>query len=335
LSILESPISGYGAIVAIDAMRRILWILGGVVAAVIALPPLWYAVFPYELAPELPPAGRRVELAGGVGVNVIEDGEGPALILVHGLPGSAYDWRTLVPELAARGRHAIAYGRVGYGRSDPRPGDDYTPQANARELNRLLEALELEDVTLVGWSYGGVTAMLAALQDPVRIGRIVLVGSGGPDSPDAEPPELPFLMTLLSSDPVLRWRIAVPSTGVALMTALSEIAFSGGPQPDWWIDGLRANFNRWETLLAYRGEMGGVGAEVGDAELEPGALALPVLILHGDDDRLAPIAIGRYLHSIIPASELVEISGGSHMLPVTHAAELADRIAAFSASTSP
>ncbi|NRA04559.1 MAG: alpha/beta hydrolase [Myxococcales bacterium] len=314
-------------------MKRILGVLLGLVVAVVVLPPLWFAVFPYEPAPELPPAGKRVLLPGGIGVNVIEAGEGPAVVLIHGLPGSAYDWRTLVPELAERGRRAIAYGRVGYGRSDPRPDDDFTPEATARELNGLLEALELEDTTLVGWSYGGLTALLAAEQDPTRIGRIVLVGTGGPDSPDAKPPELPFLMTVLNSEPVLRWRVAVPPTGVALMTALSDMAFSGGPQPDWWLDGLRGNFDRWETLLAYRGEMAGIPSDTNGAEFAPGALALPVLILHGDDDRLAPIAIGRYLHSIIPGSTLVEIPDGSHMLPITHAPELADRIAAFSVST--
>jgi pimeloyl-ACP methyl ester carboxylesterase len=312
-------------------MKHFLVVLIALLAAVVVLPPLYYAVFPYEAAPLLPPPGQRVILPGGAGVNVIEEGDGPPVVLSHGLPGSAYDWRALLPEIADRGYRAIAYGRVGYGHSDPRPGGDYTPEANARELNGLLEALDLDDVTVVGWSYGGVTAMLAALENSSRLARIVLVGTGGPDSAEAEPPEPHFIMTLMNSEPVLRWRAAVPPTGVALMRAGSDMAFSGGPQPDWWLEGLRANFERWGTLMAYTGEMGGVASASIDATFDPESILQPVLILHGDDDWAAPVEIGRYLHTVIPRSELIEIEGGSHMLPVTHAAEIADRIAAFAA----
>jgi pimeloyl-ACP methyl ester carboxylesterase len=298
--------------------------------AAIALPPLWFAVFPADPPPELPPAGDRVALPNGAAVNVVAEGRGRPVVLVHGLPGSAYDWRALAPELAARDRRAIAYGRVGYGRSDPRPDGRYTPQANAEELVALLEKLDARDATVVGWSYGGVTAILAAVTDPSRIHRLVLVGSGGPDSPDAAAPEMPLAMRVLYSDPVLRWRTAIPPLGVALMKALSEAAFSGQPQPAWWLDGLRGNFARWDTLVTYRSEMAGVGVEDENADDFPAdRVEIPTLILHGDDDRLAPIAIGRYLHSVIPGSELVEIAGGSHMIPITHASELADRIAAF------
>ncbi len=313
-------------------MKRFLLIVGLLVGAVIVLPPLWYVVFPADPPPNLPPAGKRVDLGTGVSVNVLEEGSGSAVVLVHGLPGSAYDWRALLPELARRGTRAIAYGRVGYGRSDPRPDHDFTPEANADELLALLERLELKDATVVGWSYGGVTAMLASMRDPSRIARLVLVGTGGPDSADAKPPAPSAAMALLNSDPVLRWRAAVPSIGVALMKAGSGIAFSGGPQPAWWLEGLRANFARPETVVTYFSEMSGMAdpsSEEGSGLFAVDTIALPTLLLHGDDDRLAPVAIARYLHTQIPNSTLHEIAGGSHMLPVTHANEVATRIAGF------
>ena len=52
------------------------------------------------------------------------------------------------------------------------------------------------------------------------------------------------------------------------------------------------------------------------------------VIVHGDDDRLAPIAIGRELARGAPQAKLVVVEGGSHMLPVTHAPKLADEIVA-------
>ena len=196
----------------------------------------------------------------------------------------------------------------------------------------------VEDRTFVAESGSGHAVVLGTSTglDGRRVApsamEYVLMGTGGPDSADAEPPEPPFIMTLLNSEPVLRWRWAVPPTGVALMRAGSDMAFSGGPQPDWWLEGLRANFERWGTLMAYTGEMRGVAGASIDATFDPESLLQPVLILHGDDDWAAPVEIGRYLHTVIPRSELIEIEGGSHMLPVTHAAELADRIAAFAAA---
>jgi pimeloyl-ACP methyl ester carboxylesterase len=311
-------------------VKRVLVVLAGLLALVV-LPPLWFLAFPGDPPPELPPPGRRVQLAGGTGVNVLEAGSGPAVVLVHGLPGSAYDWRETTAALAARGRSAIAYDRVGFGRSDPRRDGRSTPEANADELLALLEALDLRDATVVGWSYGGATAMIAAMRKPPRIARLVLVGTGGPDSPDARAPEPSLPMRLFNSDAALRWRALVPPVGIALMKAISAAAFSDGPQPDWWLAGVRANLARWETRTAYRDEMLGLAGE-STGTFDPSAIAVPTLLLHGDDDRLASVGIARYLHTRIPGSTLVELPGGSHMLPVTHAPELADRIAAFSAA---
>lgn len=303
--------------------RRILLALVVLVAVAVVLPPLWFAVFP-DPAPELPPAGSRVELPGGVGVNVVEAGAGPPVLLIHGLPGCAYDWRVLAERLSASGSRALAYDRVGYGHSDPRPEGPHSVQQNAEDLVDLLEALDLRDATLVGWSYGGVAAMIAATLDPSRIGRLVLVGTGGPDSPDAQPPEPPGIVRVLYSYPVIAWRIRVPPLSRLLMEAVSEAAYSGRPQPEWWIPGVRANFARWDTLVTYREEMFSL-----EGELEPSAIELPVLLLHGDVDQLAPLSIAHYLDEIIPDSELAVVEGGSHMLPVTHAQWLTDQIVAF------
>jgi pimeloyl-ACP methyl ester carboxylesterase len=116
------------------------------------------------------------------------------------------------------------------------------------------------------------------------------------------------------------------------MRVLSARAYSDGPQPGWWLEGLRANFARGETLLAYRNELSGIGAETAPKPFDPRAIRVPTLILHGDDDRLASIEIARYLDSVIPDSTLVEVAGGSHMLPVTHAEWLAEQMVAFSAT---
>jgi len=282
------------------------------------LPPLWFTVFP-PTRPELPPPGRRIVLAAGVHVNVVERGAGPAVVLVHGLPGSAYDWRNTLDALAAGRVRALAYDRVGYGWSEARP-EPATLDANARELVQLLEAEGLRDAVVVGWSYGGGTAVRAAQLDASRMARLVLVGSIGPGRERGTPPAL---MRLLLSDPGLAWIRRVPPLSDAMRAAISEAAFSGAPRPDWWLPTLNANFAQPGTVRAWRDE----GAELRRIEApDPAALALPILVVHGDDDRLVPVAVGRELARRARQGRLVEIEGGSHMLPVTHAERLAELI---------
>jgi pimeloyl-ACP methyl ester carboxylesterase len=174
-------------------VRRVALGLTLLLAALVIVPPLWYAVFPVE-APELPPAGRRIPLGDGLAVNAVDLGSGPAVVLVHGLPGSAYDWAPLSEALAARGRRVIAYDRIGYGHSDGRADGDFTLDANARDLVGLLESEDLRGATVVGWSYGGPVTLLAAGLAPERVARVVLVGSGGPSDDDDEPPSVPFFV---------------------------------------------------------------------------------------------------------------------------------------------
>jgi pimeloyl-ACP methyl ester carboxylesterase len=295
---------------------------------VVAGPPLFYAVVPYEW-PDLPPAGRRIAVGEGLSVNAIDRGEGPAVVLVHGLPGIAHDWEPLVDALASRGRRVIAYDRIGYGRSDARPGEApaaFTVEANARELVSLIENEGLEDVTVVGWSYGGPigieAALMAAEGAPSRVRRLVLVGTGGPDSDDAEPPPAPGLV----ATSILRWVGSVPPAGAALQRALSVQAFSEQPQPEWWAANLSANFAAPNTRLTWTSEGAAIGAS---GEFRANQVSVPTLLIHGDDDRLAPLAIGEYVHGKIPGSRLEVVASGSHMLPITHSDQLADWIAAF------
>lgn len=305
-------------------MRRVLLALLALIAAAIALPPLWFKLFPAQL-PALEAPERLVALASGARMHVIERGAGPTLVLVHGLPGQASEWRVTTELLAAHGRRVLAIDRIGYGHSDARADDDFTLDANARELRELLEALDLRDVTLVGWSYGGATALVLAHQDAARIGRLVLVGSAGPGIEKRGPPS--GIAGRVASA-VLSWVHAVPPAGLAVQRLISAQAYSDQPQPDWWQSSLAANMVQAKTFRAFGRE----GARMLEQPPPDSAgIALPILVIHGDQDRLAPIEIGRTLARNNPRAELVEVAGGSHMLPITHAALLADRIASFSA----
>jgi len=107
---------------------------------------------------------------------------------------------------------------------------------------------------------------------------------------------------------------------------VSAQAFSDGPQPDWWLPTVNANFARPGVAQAWRNEGAALPAT---AVPDPTGLALPILVIHGDDDRLAPIEIGRELARRASNGQLVVVLGGSHALPVTHPELLADEILAW------
>lgn len=309
-------------------MKRFALVSVTIIIAVLALPPLWFAIFSVDPPPDLPPADRRVVLRDGTNMHVLESGHGRPIVLVHGLPGSSYEWRNTTKSLAALGMHAIAIDRIGYGRSDSREATPFTPSSNASELLELLEAMDLVDVTVVGWSYGGLAAMTAAMNQPERIGRLVLVGTAGPDADDAEAPQVGVVQRFFYSDPVLRWREAIPPLGVAMIKAFSKEAFSDQTQPDWWFPGVAANFSRHDTLITFREEMFGMTSE-NLSSYDPAEIQMPTLLLHGDDDRLVPVGVSRYLASKIENAKLVEYPGASHMLPVTHGQAIAIEIVRF------
>jgi pimeloyl-ACP methyl ester carboxylesterase len=305
-------------------MRKAIAAIILLIFAVAVLPPAYFALVG-DSGMGQPPPGRMIGLAGGAELNLLDSGRGPTVVLVHGLPGCAYDWRPLPERLAARGRRVIAYDRVGYGYSSPRPSDsDYTYDENASELLELLAALDLDDATLVGWSYGGGVVLRAALRDPERIGRLVLLGSVGPS---LEIPEPGLAQRIVFSPPVLAWVSMIPPLSRAVATSASAEAFSDQPMPGWWVPQLRWNLARPGTTDAMLREEDGLAA----GDLDPGPLELPVLVIHGDLDRSVPLEVSEDLHRRAqPDSQLVRVADGSHMLPITHPDLLARHLVDFS-----
>mgnify|MGYP001813161560 CR=1 FL=1 len=305
-------------------MRRVIGVFIILIFIAAVLPPVYYGLVGESGAVELPPPGRMVQLGDGSQLNVLDSGQGPVIVLVHGLPGCAYDWTPLPERLAALGRRVIVYDRVGYGYSSPRGSEsDYTYDQNATELLELLERLDVSDATLVGWSYGGGVVIRAGLRGSERISRLVLLASVGPAS---EIPEPGPAQRLLFSRPVLAWVTMVPPLSAAVARSASAEVFSDQPMPAWWVPQLRANLARPGTTGAMLEEEDKL--TVGD--IDPGPLDLPVLVINGDDDWSVPMNVAEDLYQrALPDAKLLPVPGGSHMLPITHADLLAQHLFEF------
>jgi pimeloyl-ACP methyl ester carboxylesterase len=110
-------------------------------------------------------------------INVIELGEGPPLLFIHGLSGSWPNWLEQLPVFAASHR-VIALDLPGFGRS-PMPRERITISGYARAVDALLDKLDVSAAAVVGNSMGGFTAAELAINFPQRVERLVLVSPAG------------------------------------------------------------------------------------------------------------------------------------------------------------
>lgn len=107
---------------------------------------------------------------------VYEQGEGPAIILLHGFPELAYSWRHQLPALAGAGYRAIAPDQRGYGNTAAPPNvSDYRAEDLIGDLHGLLDALELERATFIGHDWGAILLWHMAMLAPDRIEKLIIL----------------------------------------------------------------------------------------------------------------------------------------------------------------
>ena len=119
---------------------------------------------------------RWAELPGGRRMHYVDEGEGETILFVHGTPTWSFEWRHLLRGLSGEFR-CVAPDLMGFGLSD-RPADfAYTPEAHARALREVVDALDLRGFTLVVHDFGGPIGLPLALDDSGRVRRLVVLNS--------------------------------------------------------------------------------------------------------------------------------------------------------------
>src|SRR6516164_7444735 len=117
---------------------------------------------------------ERIVKTNSISLNVVEQGEGPIVLLCHGFPESWYSWRHQINALAEAGFHVVAPDMRGYGKSDrPEAIDQYTIFQLVGDLIGLLDGLEAPTAVIVGHDWGATIAWQAARLRPDRFRAIV------------------------------------------------------------------------------------------------------------------------------------------------------------------
>lgn len=262
-------------------------------------------------------------------------GEGPALLLVHGIGDDSSTWVPLLDDLA-RDHTVIAPDLLGHGGSD-KPRGDYSVAAYANAMRDLLAVLDVDSATLVGHSLGGGVAMQFAYQYPEKTERIVLVGAGGVSqavTPALRAASLPGAHLVLSMLGLPGMRVqteAVMWLFKALDTGLGRDAEDLVHIMDALPDTTsRAAFLR--TLRAVVDWRGQVVTMLDRCYLTAG---MPTLLLWGADDMIVPVEHGRMAHAAMPGSRLEVFERAGHFPHHSDPARFLRVLREFLGSTEP
>jgi pimeloyl-ACP methyl ester carboxylesterase len=233
--------------------------------------------------PEVRLEGGQID---GLAVHYVRQGRGPAVVLLHGLGGFAESWRRTIEVLAARA-DVLAVDLPGFGLS-AKPRTRYDLDFFARALHGVLGALGIEQASLVGHSLGGAVAVAYALTHPARVDRLALVSAIVPGC-DYRPSWLYRAATLRGLGEAGALCATRPLFRAALARCFhTPVAREIDALVDWNYSARTA----WEAKAAYLATLRGVRADFeGRADAYrrvTGTLTLPVLLVHGRQDRVVP-----------------------------------------------
>lgn len=255
-----------------------------------------------------------------------DHGVGQPIILIHGWPLSGKSWELQIPALLQAGYRVITYDRRGFGKSQPTlDGYDYNTLSN--DLEEMISQLDLQNVVLVGFSMGGGEVVrYLTNHGSDNVDKVALISSIIPlvkqkdDNPDGVPEaDLNEILDNVKNDRVTfleGFHKNFYNYGL-----LSQSVSQAQLNYDWSIASQASPIATVKCAESWANT---------DFRPELKNVNVPTLIVHGDDDKIVPIATaGEQAAKGIVNNEYHVISGAPHGLNVTHAEELNKILIAF------
>jgi len=271
-----------------------------------------------------PPPGRFADIHSRRIHYVERPGEGPAVLLLHGMPGTHLDYERVLPLLD--GSRVIAIDRPGYGWSE---GGPLNYQEQIDLVPALLAALDLERAVLAGHSFGGLLALGVAARHPdVVAGLALLAPSGGGLRSGPFRTASARLVRVMQRPGLCEISELTVGGLVRRSGAVIDARFAFAP------DAVDATYARRlnsvtlhdDNLRAMAEDRLAYDANIAWIDERVPHLDAPSVLLLATGDRPIPIRYGRRLAGALPGTDVVEVPGG-HMLPVVQPQAVADAIA--------
>jgi non-heme chloroperoxidase len=248
-----------------------------------------------------------------------DHGSGSPVVLIHGYPLDGTSWERQERELLAAGHRVITYDRRGFGRSS-RPATGYDYDTFAADLNVLLEHLDITDIGLAGFSMGsGEVIHYLGTYGPARVRKAALLGVIGPfllktgDNPEGVDGEVfegikaaivkdryayfkDFFDNFYNTDKLAPERISPQALDASFQTAAGSSPHATYTCVDTWLTDFREDIPK---------------------------IDVPVLVVHGNEDRILPYAsTAARWPDLLDDVQLVTVEGGPHNIAWTHPEEV-------------
>ncbi len=245
-----------------------------------------------------------------------DHGSGSPVVLIHGWPLSGRSWENQVPALVDAGHRVVTYDRRGFGRSS-QPWTGYDYDTFAADLDALLDHLDLNDVTLVGFSMGGGEVVrYIGKYGTGRVSKAVLAAAVPPylykseDNPEGG----------LDDATIQQFQDGVRSDRIGFLDEFTTTFFAAGDRSDPVSEPFRL-YNR--EIAAFASPKGTLDCITAfgrtDFRGDVAGITVPTLVIHGDSDAIVPFEVsGKRSHEAIEGSSLVLIEGGPHGINATH-----------------
>ncbi len=283
----------------------------------------------------MPRIERAEVLLHGHRVNFNIAGQGPPVVLIHGVAGRAGQWDQ-VAQLLAETHTVVAPDLLGHGES-AKPRGDYSLGAHASGIRDLLVGLNFPSASIVGHSLGGGIAMQFSYQFPELCERLVLVSSGGLGEDvhlllrAATLPGSEFVLPLLAHPRVLDIASVIPRwlgrIGLRTRTDLAEMARG--------YQSLANAEARSAFIHTLRGVIDPTGQRINASDRLYLASKMPSLIIWGRRDRIIPVEHAEPTHEGMPGSKLELFDRSGHFPHLDDPLRFARTLEAFFAETEP
>jgi pimeloyl-ACP methyl ester carboxylesterase len=256
------------------------------------------------------------ENSGTIDLYYEDHGTGRPVVLIHGWPLSGLSWEKQVPALLDAGYRVVAYDRRGFGNSS-KPTFGYDYDTLSEDLHKLMTELNLRDATLVGFSMGGgeVVRYLGTFGSD-RVERAVFISAIPPfllKTPD-NPEGVDGSVFDRIKESIIADRPAFLSE---FFRDFYNVDLLGGDRISDEVVRLSWNI---AAGASPQGTLDCVSAWLTDFRNDLKSIDVPVLVIHGDADRIVPFpASGKRTPGLVKESRLVVIEGGPHGITWTHA----------------
>lgn len=246
-------------------------------------------------------------------------GAGKPVVLIHGWPVSHEMWEYQVTAIVNAGYRCIAYDRRGFGQSD-KPWTGYDYDTLAADLHELIDALDLSDITLVGFSMGGgeVVRYLGKYGSS-KVTKAVLISSVVPlvvqtDDHEEGVPRAAFDGIIAN----------IQNDRPAFLTDFGKQFFSEGVLNKPVSQEIQSWLHQLAIVASPKATTDCVRAfSETDFRTDLSTISIPVMIIHGDHDKTVPIqATSEITASLLPNAEYYILEGAPHGLFITNKEEL-------------